>query len=109
MKSHHNNKNNHKQNPKRNFITKSIQNQILIPFLILITFASGAIALVSSNFSIKNTTNELTKNVENQMVTMNDTFEMFFGNTEGILERFTSNDLLMNYNSKTKGTNAIFW
>ena len=37
-------------------MTKSIQNQILIPFLILIILTGGVVAAVSYNFSIRNTT-----------------------------------------------------
>ena len=69
------------------FITKSIQNQILIPFLILIILTGGVVAFVSYNSSVKNTTDELTKNVESQMVSLNDTFEMFFSNINNTLER----------------------
>ena len=41
---------------KGGFITKSIQNQILIPFLILIILTGGVVAFVSYNSSVKNTT-----------------------------------------------------
>lgn len=79
------------------FITKSIQSQILIPFLILIILAGGVVAFVSYNSSVRNTTDELAKNVESQMVSLNDTFEMFFSNIGNTLDRFISNDLLTNY------------
>ena len=84
------------------FITKSIQNQILIPFLILIILTGGVVAFVSYNSSVKNTTDELTKNVESQMVSLNDTFEMFFSNINNTLERFISNELLANYQPESR-------
>ena len=87
---------------KGGFMTKSIQNQILIPFLILIILTGGVVAAVSYNFSIRNTTQELTKNVESQMVSLNDTFEMFFLNINNTLDRFISNDLVANYQPETR-------
>ncbi|WP_428909649.1 methyl-accepting chemotaxis protein [Niallia sp. Krafla_26] len=79
------------------FMTKSIQNQILIPFLILLMITGAVVATVSYTFSVKNTTQELTKNVESQMVSLNDTFDMFFSNTNNTLNRFISNELLTSY------------
>lgn len=84
------------------FMTKSIQNQILIPFLILIILTGGVVAAVSYNFSVKNTTQELTKNVESQIVSLNDTFEIFFSNINHTLDRFISNDLLANQQPETR-------
>ena len=84
------------------FMTKSIQNQILIPFLILIILTGGVVAAVSYNFSIRNTTQELTKNVESQMVSLNDTFEMFFLNINHTLDRFISNELVANHQPETR-------
>lgn len=101
----HNTKNS-KAEKNRNaggFITKSIQNQILIPFLILIILTGGVVAFVSYNSSVKNTTDELSKNVESQMVSLNDTFQMFFTNINNTLERFISNELLMNYQPERSG------
>src|SRR5699024_1477619 len=60
------------------------------------------VAYVSYSFSVKNTTEELTVNVEGQMVSMNDTFEMFFANIESILERFSTNNLVANYKPKNE-------
>ncbi|WP_010096150.1 cache domain-containing protein [Ornithinibacillus scapharcae] len=77
--------------------TGSLQNKILFPFLILIIFTGGIIALVSYSSSVKTTTLELTRNVESQMVSMNDTFEMFFDNIDNTIERLISSDYLMNY------------
>ncbi|MEN2769036.1 methyl-accepting chemotaxis protein [Ornithinibacillus xuwenensis] len=86
-----------------NFITKSIQNQILIPFILLIIIAGGAVSIVSYTTSVKNTTDELVNNVESQMVGMNDTFEMFFSSIETSLDRLASKDMMMKYDSNYFG------
>ena len=97
-----NNENKKSTRSQGGFMTKSIQNQILIPFLILIILTGGVVAAVSYNFSVRNTTQELTKNVESQMVSLNDTFEMFFLNINNTLDRFISNDLVANYQPETR-------
>ena len=84
------------------FYKNSLRNQILIPFIILILFTGGVISFVSFNFSVKNTTEELSENVEGQMVNLNDTFEIFFSNISNTLERYTSNELLIHYKTKNK-------
>src|SRR5699024_407309 len=84
------------------FYKNSLQNKILIPFIILIILTGGIISYVSYTFSVENTTKELSKNAESQMVSMNDSFELFFSNISNILDRFASNDLLVNYKSKDK-------
>ena len=96
-------KNEHKKSTRSQggFMTKSIQNQILIPFLILIFLIGGVVAAVSYNFSVRNTTQELTENVESQMVSLNDTFEMFL-NINHTLDRFISNDLIANDQPETR-------
>ena len=71
----------------------SLQKQILIPFIILIIVTGGVIAYVSYESSINITTDELTDSVEGQMVSMNDTFEIYFANMHHTLERFEANEL----------------
>src|SRR5699024_8023003 len=51
---------------------------------------------------VNNTTDELTKNVESQMVGMNDTFELFFSNISNTLDRFISNELVSNYQPENR-------
>lgn len=94
-----------KRKNKVNIFNKSLQRQILLPFLLLLIFAGGVVAFVSYNFSVKNTTNELAENVESQMMSINDTFELFFDNIDNTLDRFAKMDILTNYQSKNK--NAI--
>src|SRR5699024_28535 len=71
------------------FYKNSLQNKILIPFIILIILTGGIISYVSYTFSVQNTTEELSKNAESQMVSMNDSFELFFSNISIILDSFS--------------------
>ncbi|MGY0694726.1 methyl-accepting chemotaxis protein [Virgibacillus sp. FSP13] len=84
------------------FLNRTLRRQILIPFLILIIFTGGVVAFVSYEFSVKTTSDELTQNVESQMESMNDSFELFFSNMDSKLDRFTSYDLLTNYKPESK-------
>lgn len=80
---------------KNKEVSKSrIQYKILAPFLLLIILTGAVIAFVSYQSSVKTTTNELTNNMETQMTGMNNTFELFFDDTENTLNRLTANDLL---------------
>lgn len=83
------------------FLQKSLQRQILIPFLVLIIFTGSVIAFVSYKFSVDLTSKELANNIEEQMVTMNDTFEMFFHNTENTVNRVSNKDLLAIYDNNS--------
>lgn len=80
----------------------SLQSKILLPFLILIVLAAGIISFVSYYFSVNNTTNELSKNVESEMITMNQSFELFFSNISNVLDRFSANALLTDYHPEDK-------
>ena len=82
---------------KGNFFSKKLQRQILLPFLTLIIVAVVGLALVSYKFSVDLTTDELSKTVEGQMVSINNSFEIFFKNTESIVNRFANSDELKNY------------
>lgn len=76
---------------------QSIQTKILFPFLLLIILTGGIVALVSYNFSSNATEKQMTENIENQMDSLNDTFELFFDNIHSTLNRVSSNDLLLDY------------
>src|SRR5690625_3924092 len=86
----------------RRFMSNSIQYQILVPIILLIVLAVGAVAFVSYQASVDNTSDELTENVQGQMNSMNDTFELFFSNIDNTLNRFSTNALLVKYQSKNK-------
>ena len=84
------------------FYKRSLQNQILIPFIILIILTGGVVSFVSYKFSVENTTNELSKNVEEQMNIMNNTVEIFYSNINSLLDRFALSEQLINYQPKNK-------
>lgn len=89
-----------KDNPdNRNGIgfLRSIKSRILLSVLILFILAVSAVATVSYHSSAQNTTTELTNNVVSQMEAMNGTFDLFFSNIESIVERFSDNELILNY------------
>lgn len=89
-------------NKKKLKYSLSLQNKILLPFLTLIIFATGIISYVSYHFNVTNTTEELSKNVENEMFVVNESFELFFSNIDSILERFSSNSVVLNSSDKIK-------
>src|SRR5690625_4723459 len=72
----------------------SLQFKILIPFVILIVLTGGVISFVSYQSSVSMSTDELSQSVENQMIGMNETFEIYFDNMESVLNRFADNELL---------------
>src|SRR5699024_1903334 len=74
---------------------KSLFRQLLIPFIILLVFVGGIISFVSYKSSATLTTEELSSNVESQMETLSDTFDIYFSNIESILERFAVHELLL--------------
>lgn len=88
-----------KQESQRNFITrwfrKSLLRQLLIPFIVLLIFVGGLISFVSYKSSADLTTEELSNNVESQMETLSDTFDIYFSDIESILERFANHELLL--------------
>lgn len=72
----------------------SLLMQIIVPFIILIVLVGGIISFVSYQSSVNLTTDELTNNVEGQMVNMSDTFDIYFSNIASVLNRFADNELL---------------
>lgn len=85
------------KNNRHIFKQKSIKTKLLIPFTLLILFAGGTVALISYNFTIKMMVNELTNSSESQMKSMSETFDMFFSNTDNIIQQYTVNSLLLEY------------
>ncbi|WP_164667702.1 methyl-accepting chemotaxis protein [Virgibacillus doumboii] len=90
-------KNKKERMKKGSLLTRSIQYKILIPFIILIILTGGVVAFVSYNSSVDTTTETLSDNVESQMDSMNDSFELFYTSIENTLNRLTSNELLRKY------------
>ncbi|YBZ94013.1 methyl-accepting chemotaxis protein [Bacillus sp. AK031] len=87
--------------PKRlissHFLKKSLQRQILIPFLILIVLSGAVISFVSYQSSVSLTTDELITNVEEQMSSVNDSYQLFFNNINNTVNRFSTDFILQNY------------
>lgn len=77
------------------FLKRTIQTQILFPFLVLILIAGLVVAGVSYFFSVNLTTKELTKNMQSQILVINDSFDMFFDNLERGIRRVASSDIVL--------------
>ncbi len=72
----------------RNLFSRTLQRQILIPFLSLLIVSSGILAFVSYTNTVSVVTTELTNAVGEQMVGMNESFELFFENTGNTINRY---------------------
>ncbi|MGE7685225.1 cache domain-containing protein [Peribacillus simplex] len=75
----------------------SLKKQILIPFLALIMISGMAISYMSYKNSIELTTQELTGTTEEQVKSMNDSFEIFFQKTENQLDRIGKYPIMSTY------------
>lgn len=75
----------------------SLKKQILIPFLALIMISGMAISYMSYKNSIELTTKELTGTTEEQVKSMNDSFEIFFHKTENQLDRISKYPIMSTY------------
>ncbi len=84
------------------FFTKTLQRQILIPFLTLIVTSILILSYVTYTSTVNIVTNELTDNMQGKMNSMNNSFELFFKNNEKILNRFAENEEVQNYQGKEK-------
>ncbi|MDW7613972.1 methyl-accepting chemotaxis protein [Peribacillus simplex] len=75
----------------------SLKKQILIPFLALIMISGMAISYMSYKNSIDMTTQVLTGTTEEQVKSMNDSFEIFFQKTENQLDRIGKYPIMSNF------------
>lgn len=87
-------------NFKFNFLTKTLQRQILIPFITMIILTGMIISFVSYQSSVSTTTDELVKSVESQMTSINDSYELFFSNISSTVNRFSNDPKLKNYKNE---------
>ncbi|MFJ7754299.1 methyl-accepting chemotaxis protein [Peribacillus muralis] len=78
----------------------SLKKQILIPFLALIMISGLAISYMSYKNSIELTTDELTGTTEEQVKSMDESFEIFFKKTEDQLDRISSYPSMVTYEKK---------
>lgn len=81
------------------FFTKRIQRQFLIPFLFLIILTGIVVAGTSYWFSLNNTTEAMTKNVERQMESMSSSFDTLFNTISHNVNRFAETDQLTDQQS----------
>ncbi|KGP74629.1 methyl-accepting chemotaxis protein [Pontibacillus yanchengensis] len=79
------------------FFNKTIQRQILLPFLILIMVGGLIIAGVSYTFSVSQTTDELVSNVEQQMKSLNHSFDSYFKTQEQVVQNLANDRKLQNF------------
>jgi methyl-accepting chemotaxis protein len=79
------------------FFTITLQRQILIPFLSLIVVSILVLSYVSYHSTVDIVTDELTINVQEQMNSMNNSFELFFTNNENIVNRFVAKGEVQTY------------
>lgn len=89
-----------KQNKKGSFFNRTLQRQILIPFLTLIVVAGIIIGYASYTFGVSITTEELTDNVEKQMNTLSDSFDLFFQTQEDIVNHYAEQQAFINYSTE---------
>ncbi|WP_237417160.1 methyl-accepting chemotaxis protein [Halobacillus litoralis] len=89
-----------KKSKQESFWKRTLQRQILIPFLTLITAAGIIIGYASYTFGVSITTDELTDNVEKQMNSLNDSFELFFQSQEDIVNHYSQEQAFINYASE---------
>ncbi|MHA6252401.1 methyl-accepting chemotaxis protein [Oceanobacillus sp. CAU 1775] len=90
-----------KEKSKKKLFNNGLRMQITLPFIILIIFAIGIVAFVSYTFSVRTTTEELSNSVENQIVSVNDTFNLYFTNMENHLTRMGNSSTLRHYTGET--------
>lgn len=85
---------------KRKSFSSTLRMQLTVPFAVLIILAVGIVAFVSYNFSVRTTTDELSKSVEQQMVSANHTFDIYFDYMENTLTRMAGNSTLRTYSGE---------
>ncbi|WP_181347506.1 methyl-accepting chemotaxis protein [Thalassobacillus sp. CUG 92003] len=90
-------KNKAKKESNGNFFTKTLQRQILIPFLTLIILAGVSVGYISYTYSVSLTTDELTKNVASKTGVLNDSFATFFDTQEDIVAHYAEQEEFGNY------------
>lgn len=78
-------------------MTNSLRKQLTIPIVILIIIATSIVAIVSYNFSVRTTTDELSERVGEQMESVNYSFDMYFGYMENELSRMAGNTTLRDF------------
>lgn len=91
-----------KKSPRFKLKGRSLQQQILIPFLILMVVAGTLVAFTSYKFSSDAMVDQLTNSIVNDTENLNETFNMFFLNAESELHRISENNLFTDFSVKNQ-------
>lgn len=86
----------------------SLRNQILLPFLALIFVTGTVIAFVCYEFTVSMTEEELSNSMKQNMESADDSFQIFFGNAEKIINRFTNSAQIKNYQEEEEAVLTNF-
>ncbi|WP_141432376.1 methyl-accepting chemotaxis protein [Bacillus sp. 03113] len=81
------------------WLTNSLRSQILLPFLTLIVTGGLILSIISYQYSVKITTDELSRTVQDRMVGMNDSFNLFFDSMESYINQYAIKPELLDLNT----------
>lgn len=79
---------------------RSLLIQLLTPLILIVVLTFSASAFINYKMSMDNLVDEKSEAVGIQMDTLDKAFGMFFEQTEGVLNRFVKNDLVIEHTSK---------
>ncbi|MCM3650455.1 methyl-accepting chemotaxis protein [Metabacillus litoralis] len=80
----------------KHWYEKTLQRQILLPFILIIIISCFLLTTVNYYFNFTAITKDFETNVNKSTLTLNDTFELFFNETEAEINRISSNVTGMN-------------
>lgn len=87
---------------------RSLQNQILIPFLFMILVAGVIISGLSYKFTVDMTGDKLSNSVGSQMDAMSKSFEVMFENTESTIGRLTNSERINQFEDHKESVLSAF-
>lgn len=80
----------------KHWYEKTLQRQILLPFILIIIISCFLLTTVNYYFNFTAITKDFETNVNKSTLALNDTFELFFNETEAEINRISSNVTGMN-------------
>ncbi|MFD1737549.1 methyl-accepting chemotaxis protein [Bacillus salitolerans] len=89
-----------KKQSSGSILTKTLQRQILIPFIATIVLTGLVISFVSYQKSISITTNELVAGVSNEMASINRSYSMFLDDINRTVDLISQDPLLHDYQTE---------
>ncbi|MBZ5749730.1 methyl-accepting chemotaxis protein [Metabacillus rhizolycopersici] len=75
----------------KHWYEKTLQRQILLPFILIIIISCFLLTTVNHYFNFTAITKDFETNVNKSTLALNDTFELFFNETEAEINRISSN------------------